>query len=98
MTEKYKTHSDGLYFVSFSVVDWIDVFTRREYQEILVESISFCQLHKKLQIYCYCLMPSHVHFISYSENGELSNMLRDFKSFTAKKIILFVNFNAFIQL
>ena len=32
-------------------------------------------------------MPSHVHFISYSENGELSNILRDVKSFTAKRII-----------
>jgi REP element-mobilizing transposase RayT len=87
MSEKYKTHSDGLYFVSFSVVDWIDVFTRREYQEILIDSISYCQQHKKLKIYCYCIMPSHVHFISYSENGELSNILRDFKSFTAKQII-----------
>jgi len=32
-------------------------------------------------------MPSHVHFISYSENGELSNILRDLKSFTAKQLI-----------
>ena len=87
MSEKYKTHSDGLYFVSFSVVDWIDVFTRREYQEILIDSIEFCQKNKNLKIYCYCIMPSHVHFISYSENGELSNILRDLKSFTAKQII-----------
>ena len=87
MSEKYKTHSDGLYFVSFSVVDWIDVFTRREYQEILIDSIEFCQKNKNLKIYCYCIMPSHVHFISYSENGELSNILRDLKSYTAKQII-----------
>ena len=32
-------------------------------------------------------MPSHVHFITYSENGSLSDMLRDFKSFTAKKVM-----------
>lgn len=87
MSEKYKTHSDGLYFVSFSVVGWIDVFTRREYQEILVDSITYCQQHKNLKIYCYCIMPSHVHFITYSENGEISNVLRDLKSYTAKQII-----------
>lgn len=87
MSEKYKTHSDGLYFVSFSVVGWIDVFTRREYQDILVESIVYCQKNKSLKIYCYCVMPSHVHFISYSENGELSNILRDLKSFTAKQLM-----------
>lgn len=87
MSEKYKTDSDGLYFVSFSVVDWIDVFTRREYQEILVDSISFCQKNKNLKMYCYCIMPSHVHFITYSEKNELSGILRDFKSFTARQVI-----------
>ncbi|OFY85692.1 MAG: hypothetical protein A3F72_12135 [Bacteroidetes bacterium RIFCSPLOWO2_12_FULL_35_15] len=47
MSEKYKTDSTGLYFVSFSVAGWIDVFTRREYQEILIESIQYCQKNKK---------------------------------------------------
>jgi putative transposase len=87
MSEKYKTHSAGLYFVSFSVVGWMDVFTRRPYQEILIDSIAYCQQHKNLQLYCYCIMPSHVHFIAYSENGELSNILRDLKAFTAKALI-----------
>jgi len=87
MSESYKTHSDGLCFLSFSVVGWMDVFTRREYQEILVDSIGFCQKNKNLKIYCYCIMPSHVHFITYSENWELSNILRDFKSFTAKQLM-----------
>jgi putative transposase len=87
MSESYKTHSDGLYFVSFSVVAWMDVFTRRAYQDILVESIAFCQKNKNLTIYCYVIMPSHVHFITDSEKGSLSNVLRDFKSFTAKAII-----------
>ena len=39
-------------------------------------------------------MPSHVHFITYSENGSLSDVLRDFKSFTAKKIIEAIENNA----
>jgi putative transposase len=64
MSEKYKIHQDGLYFLSFSVVGWVDVFTRRVYQEILIDSIAYCQKHKGLKIYCYCIMPSHVHFIT----------------------------------
>ncbi|MEO6902466.1 MAG: transposase [Bacteroidia bacterium] len=87
MSEKYKTDSNGLYFVSFSVVGWIDVFTRIEYQNILIESIQFCQKNKNLKIYCYCIMPSHVHFITYSEDKELSVILREMKSFTAKQLI-----------
>ena len=87
MSEKYKTHADGLYFVSFSMERWVDVFIRRIYQEILIESIVYCQQHKNLNIYCYCILPSHVHFITYSENGEISNALRDMKAHTAKKLI-----------
>ena len=94
MSEKYKTYSDGLYFVSFSIVGWLDVFTRRSYQDILTESIEFCQKNKNLKIYCYCIMPSHVHFITYSENCKLSEILRDMKSFTAKKLIKAVEENA----
>ena len=87
MSESYKTHEDGLYFVTFSVVGWMDVFTRREYQDILVENLAFCQKNKLLKIFYYCIMPSHIHFISFSEKGSLSNVLRDFKSFTAKKLM-----------
>jgi putative transposase len=87
MSEVYKTHSDGLYFVSFSVIGWVDIFTRRSYQEILINSIHYCQQHKSLMIYCYCIMPSHIHFITYSESGNLSNTLRDFKSFTANQLL-----------
>ena len=87
MSEKYKTHSDGLYFVTFSVIGWLDIFTRRIYQDIVVESINFCKKHKELKIYSYCIMPSHVHFVSYSENGSLSNVLRDLKSYTANQLI-----------
>ncbi len=53
MSEKYKTDNDGLSFVSFSVVDWNDVFTRREYQEILIESLLYCQKNKNLKLYWY---------------------------------------------
>ena len=87
MSEKYKTHSDGLYFVTFSVVGWLDIFTRRIYQDILVESINFCKQNKELKIFCYCIMPSHIHFVSYSENGSLSNVLRDLKSYTANQLM-----------
>jgi REP element-mobilizing transposase RayT len=93
MSEKYKTDGDGLYFVTFSVVGWVDVFVRREYQEILINSLQFCQKNKNLKLYCYCFMPSHVHFITYSEGGELSGTLRDLKSYTAKEIMSAIELN-----
>ena len=44
MSRNYKFYNpEGVYFVSFAVVDWIDVFTRNEYKDILIESLDFCQ-------------------------------------------------------
>jgi hypothetical protein len=38
MSRKYKFHNpDGVYFVSFAVQGWVDVFTRNEYKNILIE-------------------------------------------------------------
>ena len=47
MSRNYKFHnSEGLYFVSFAVVGWLDVFTRNEYKDLIVESLQFCQQKK----------------------------------------------------
>jgi len=48
MSESYKISDDGLYFVIFAVVGWLDVFTRRIYQDIFIDSIKFCQEKKGL--------------------------------------------------
>ncbi len=72
---------------------WLDVFTRRIYQDILVDSLQFCQQNKNFKLYCYCIMPSHVHFIANSENGSLTAVLRSLKSFTAKEIMKAINDN-----
>jgi len=44
MSRKYKFHNEeGLYFVSFATVNWIDVFTRQLYYDVLAESINYCR-------------------------------------------------------
>lgn len=87
MSEVYKTHEDGLFFVSFSVVGWLDVFTRRDYQDLLIDSIIYCQQNKGLELFSYCIMPSHVHWIAARKEGKLSDVLRDFKAHTAKELM-----------
>jgi hypothetical protein len=48
MSRNYKFHnSEGLYFVSFAVVGWLDVFTRNDYKDLIVESLQFCQQKKR---------------------------------------------------
>lgn len=52
MSRNYKFHNpEEIYFVSFAVVEWLDVFTRNEYKDILIESLSYCQNKKGMEIF-----------------------------------------------
>jgi hypothetical protein len=43
MSRAYKFRDQQkLYFVSFATVNWIDVFTRRIYKDILLDSFRYC--------------------------------------------------------
>ena len=87
MSDIYKTQEGKLYYVTLTVVGWIDVFTRKEYVYELIKNIQYCQENKGLEIYAYVIMSNHVHLICKTENTLLSYVLRDLKSFTAKKIV-----------
>ena len=81
MSRKYKFRDNSKrYFISFSVVYWIDVFIRNEYKEILLDSWRYCIQHKELEIYDWCIMTSHVHMIIGSNGGSLADIIRDMKS------------------
>jgi len=87
---KYRiTTNDELYFLTLTVVDWVDVFTRKELCDDIVDSLKYCQQRKGLIIYAWCLMPSHLHLVVSVKEGAdtLSDVMRDFKKFTSKKII-----------
>src|SRR5690606_25307621 len=55
---------------------------------VIIDSLKYCQSHKGLTIFAYCLMPSHLHLFCRADgNFTLSEIMRDFKKFTSKKII-----------
>ena len=89
MSDKYKMHEyEKAYFLTMSVVGWIDVFTRRNHKLAIINSLQFSQKNKSLEIYAWCLMPSHLHLIVRAAgNQDLSAILRDFKKFTSRKIV-----------
>lgn len=87
MSRKYKFHNkEGLYFISFATVNWIDVFVRDEYFAVVVDSLNFCRKNKGMEIYAYCIMPSHVHLIFSAKHHNPGDILRDFKTHTSKKL------------
>lgn len=81
--------ADTVFFITTTVIDWVDVFTRDEYKQIIAESLDFCRKKKGLNIHAWVLMTNHLHLIASHEEGsdKLKTVIGDFKKFTAKKVI-----------
>jgi putative transposase len=90
----YKIRNQAeVHFLTFTVVEWIDVFTRKQYRQILLDSIKYCQQAKGLKIYAWCLMSNHLHLIASARNENLSDIIRDLKKYTSKKIVAAIRNN-----
>ncbi len=87
MSRKYKFgDSSELYFISFAVIHWIDLFIRKEYKDIVLDSWRFCQKEKGLEIYGWCIMSSHVHMIVGTTGRPLEKTIGEMKSFTSRSL------------
>lgn len=76
------------YFLTITVVHWIDVFSRRAYRDIVVDSLQYCIKNKGLQVYAWVIMSNHVHLVACCKQPHrVSDFLRDFKKFTSKRIV-----------
>ncbi|MBC7948795.1 MAG: transposase [Chitinophagaceae bacterium] len=90
----YKIRNQAaIHFITFAVVEWVDVFTRKEYSDIILNSIKHCQDEKGLLLNSWCIMSNHLHLIGSAKNKNLSDILRDFKKFTSKEIVKAIEVN-----
>jgi len=88
MKEGYIIRDQNLpHFITPTVVDWIDIFTRKCYCDIVIECLDYCIKNKGMILYGYVIMSNHMHLVIQSENGKLSDLIRDFKKFIAKSIL-----------
>lgn len=88
MKEGYVIRDQNLpHFITPTVVDWIDIFTRQTYRDIVIECLDYCIKNKGMILYGYVIMSNHIHLIIQSENGKLSDLIRDFKKFIARNIL-----------
>lgn len=85
---KHTIKIDGSYYLTLTVVGWIDAFTRLNHRNVIIDSLDYCIKNKGLNLYCYCVMSNHLHLIVNAEPPyQLSDIIRDFKKYTAKKVI-----------
>src|SRR5690606_4098669 len=82
------------HFITATVVDWVDaclpawqVFTRTMYKDVIIDCLEFCIKLKGMILYGFVIMSNHIHLIVQSKEGKLSDLIRDFKKYTAKKIL-----------
>lgn len=92
MSHQYRVRNpEEIYFVTFTIVDWVDVFTRPAYKQVIIDSLKYCQQNKGLEIYAFCLMTNHLHLlVSANSSVFLPDIIRDFKKHTNKQIIALV--------
>jgi REP element-mobilizing transposase RayT len=82
------SNQNGIYFLTLTVVDWIDLFTRKDYSLVVTDSLNFCIKEKGLEVIAYVIMSSHIHLVcKVNEPFKLSEVLRDFKKHTSKQFI-----------
>ena len=79
---------NSVYYLTFTIVDWVDVFTCKEYKMVIADSLNFCIENKGLEVFAWCLMSNHLHLVCRAiEDSQISDIIRDFKKFTAKTIL-----------
>lgn len=81
-------NQNSIYYLTLTVVDWVDVFTRKEHKLSILESLRFCQNEKGQLVHGWCLMSNHLHLLASARDGfNMSDILRDLKKFTSKQIV-----------
>ncbi|HNP18601.1 MAG TPA: transposase [Fulvivirga sp.] len=87
MSRNYKFYNkEGLYFVSFATVYWLDIFVRDLYFDLIIKSLDYCRKQKGMEIYAYCIMTSHIHLIFRAKESNPSVLMKEMKTYTSKKL------------
>jgi len=85
---KHTIKSNNAYFLTLTVVNWVDAFSRKNHRDIIIDSLKYCQKNKGLIVFAYVIMTNHIHLVANTnEPFLLKDVIRDFKKFTAKRII-----------
>lgn len=85
---KHTIKKNTSYFLTLTIIGWVDVFTRKNHKDAIIDSLRFCIQNKGLNVYSYCIMTNYIHLIvNCNEPFQLSDVIRDFKKFSSKKIL-----------
>jgi REP-associated tyrosine transposase len=88
--ERYRIHGEAaVYYLTYSIVDWLPVFVSQPSCTIVTDSLSFCHREKNVRINAYVIMPTHVHLIVFDgdlDSERLARSLADFRKYTGRQL------------
>lgn len=86
MRSRYRfTDAEAIHFLTCTTVEWLPVFTRPHFCDVILDSLSFCRREKNMRLYAYVIMDNHVHLVV--EAPDLPGVIQAFKGFTAREIL-----------
>ena len=86
MRDRYKIlDPQGIHFLTSTIVEWLPVFTKERYFQIIIQTLKFCMDHKGLKLYAYVILDNHFHLIASAPN--LSHAMASLRKYTAHEII-----------
>ena len=77
-----------LFFITASIIGWKHLFTTEVYAEIPLNSLAWLQQQKRILLFAFVIMPSHLHAILKPESYPIGEILQQFGSFTAHEILI----------
>jgi len=86
--DNHITGRQACYFITFNTVDWVDVFIRPVYKQVVVHTLNHFIDNKGLIVHAWCLMTNHLHLLVQAKEGYvIAEIEKEFKSFTTTKIL-----------
>jgi putative transposase len=88
--ETYRISDEAsVYYVTYSIVDWLPVFVSESACRIVTDCFVHCQQHKGLCVNAYVIMPTHLHAIVFEhehDSTRLATTLDEFRRFTGRSL------------
>jgi len=92
MRSTYKIVNENYpYFITSTIVNWLNIFTSESYFEIMMNNFIFYQNKYKIEIIAYVIMPNHFHMVCNFK--ELRKAIQSLKSFTSKELLNLLEYN-----
>jgi hypothetical protein len=83
---RYKVwEADHPHFFTCTIVGWLPVFTRPDTVQIIFDSWNYLRDKRGIIFYGYVILENHLHFIA--SGPDLAEAIGDFKSYTARCIV-----------